>query len=170
MREILFLGIVVEKISFLYANNITIITRFWAYHNWGTFVGILFTYCAFLLCPLKNARDFPFGTLYYNYCKTLQFVVVLVEGALSTRIHKRAFWNQNVCITFFSFFIVIPKGTCCVSWPKNLNKTNPWIKCEIWFHNFNLSNLVLFPRCLCGIPLALEKCLNHLVSSRKCKD
>jgi hypothetical protein len=29
---------------------------------------------------------------------------------------------------------------------------------------------VLFPRCLCGIPLALEKCLNHLVSSRKCKD
>jgi hypothetical protein len=28
-----FFGIVVEKISFLYANNITIITRFWAYHN-----------------------------------------------------------------------------------------------------------------------------------------
>jgi hypothetical protein len=66
-----FFGIVVEKISFLYANNITIATRFWAYHNWATFVGFLFTYCAFLLCPLKNARDFPFGTLYYHYCKTL---------------------------------------------------------------------------------------------------
>ncbi len=96
-------------------------------------------------------------------------MVVLVEGALSTRIHKRAFWKQNVCINFKFFFIVICKGTCWVSWPKKLNKTNEWIKCEIWFHDFNLSNLVLFPRCLRGIPLLLEKCLNHLVSSRNAK-